>query len=87
MKTSIHEVLLEVGKLNLSVQALGLDAKANAATVVTTAAALKDAKDTQEAAGRAEAVKADRSWSPFSRLMAGTGGAVALGTLYLTARH
>lgn len=68
----------EMHLMNLVVQRLADDAKANAATVITTAAALKDA----EAARRD---KSETTWSPFQRTIAAAGAVVALVGLILAA--
>ena len=71
---SIGRLIGEIHGLRLDVQRLGDEAKANAATVITTAAALKDA----EAARRD---KSETSWSPFQRALAVTAVLVALAGL------
>jgi hypothetical protein len=68
---SLADLAREMHDLTMAVQRLGDQAVSRDATVVTTAAALKDA----EAARRD---KADRSWSPLARLSAAIGGAAAL---------
>lgn len=60
---SIGRLADEMHQMNLVVQGLADDAKANAKTVITTAAALKDA----EAARRD---KSETSWTPLSRALA-----------------
>lgn len=61
---SLERVASELHDLKLAVQRLGDQAVSRDATVITTAAALKDA----EAARRD---KADQSWSPWAKIFAG----------------
>jgi type VI protein secretion system component VasF len=61
----------EMRKLTLAVQRLGDQAVARDATVVTTAAALKDAEDARRSTS-------DRSWTPVTRVIAVLGGIAAL---------
>jgi hypothetical protein len=73
---SLGDVAKELHGLTLAVQQLGLQAIARDATVVTTAAALKDAE-------QARRDNSERHWSPMMRLavvigaMATVAGAVA----------
>lgn len=68
---SLERVASELHDLKLAVQRLGDQAVSRDATVITTAAALKDA----EAARRD---KADQSWSPMTKIIAVIG---ALGVI------
>jgi hypothetical protein len=71
---SLADIAKEMHALTLAVQRLGDQAVSRDATVVTTAAALKDAEDARRS-------KDDRSWSPIARLFAGLGAAAALASL------
>jgi len=71
---SIEGLRLEMHQLTLAVQRLGDQAVSRDATVVTTAAALKDAEDARRA-------KSESSWSPMSRAATVLGALVALATL------
>lgn len=73
---SIADVAKELRELNLSVQRLGDQAESNARTVITTAAALKDANDVRRS-------NAETSWSPVTRVLALLGGLATLVGLYL----
>lgn len=69
----------ELAGLRLAVQRLGDQAVARDATVVTTAAALKDAEE-------ARRDKTEQSWSPVSRIVAilsGLAGVAVVFDLYL----
>ncbi|MGV8973635.1 MAG: hypothetical protein ACOH10_15050 [Rhodoglobus sp.] len=74
-----HET--EIGDLKLTVQRLDLDATARDKTVIATAAALKDAKDAQEATARSEAAKKEQSWSPAAKIIAALGSVAVLWSL------
>lgn len=77
---SLAQMAREMHNLTLAVQRLGDQAVARDATVVTTAAALKEAED-------ARRDRTDRSWSPFAKLFAVLGAASALAAvvgLYLS---
>jgi hypothetical protein len=64
-------------ELRLAVQRLGDQAISRDATVVTTAAALKDAEEARRST-------ADQSWSPWAKIFAAVGGIAALiGAYYL----
>lgn len=63
---------MHMGQIQLDVQRLDLEAKASAATVTATAKALREAKEAQDATSRAETVKADRAWSPVTKVFAFT---------------
>lgn len=69
---------IAITSLLLSVQGLSDGMVARDRTAIEKAQALKDAKDAQEATGRAEAARADTSWSPASKLIASIGSAVAV---------
>lgn len=71
---SIADTARELHELTLAVQRLGDQAVSRDATVVTTAAALKDAEDARRS-------KDDQSWSPIARLFAGLAAAAALASL------
>jgi hypothetical protein len=71
---SLADVAREMHDLTLAVQRLGDQAVARDATVITTAAALKDAEDARRSKG-------EQSWTPFARLIAVLGGLVAVVTL------
>ena len=79
LRGTLREVLSGVTGLQLGMQELSLDAAANAATVVKTAAAVKDAKDTQDAAAKAESEKSGEAWTPFGRFIAGLSGTGVIG--------
>jgi ABC-type transporter Mla subunit MlaD len=68
---SLGQIVGELRSLNLAVQHLSDQASANAATVITTAAALKDAED----ARRDQSVQ---TWTPWARTLALLGGLVAI---------
>jgi hypothetical protein len=68
---SLADMVQEMRKLTLAVQRLGDQAVARDATVVTTAAALKDAEDARRSTS-------DRSWTPVTRTIAVIGGVAAL---------
>lgn len=72
---SLAKLATEMHELTLAVQRLGDQAVSRDATVITTAAALKEA----EAARRD---RADRSWSPLTRLGVAAGIVAALVTVY-----
>jgi hypothetical protein len=76
---SLAKVADGLHELTMAVQRLGDQAVSRDATVVTTAAALKDA----DAARRD---KSDRSWSPLARLSAAAGVAAALLSAYFLIR-
>jgi hypothetical protein len=67
----LADLALEMHQLTLAVQRLGDQAEASAATVITTAAALKAADDARRR-------EADRSWSPVAKALAVVGGIAAL---------
>jgi hypothetical protein len=73
---SIERLADEMHLMNLVVQRLADDAKANEATVIKTAAALKDADI-------ARREKSDSSWTPFQRGIAVVVAATAVIGLYL----
>ncbi len=80
-----HEERL--GVVELSVQRLGDAAIADKLTVKQTADALKDAKEATEAAARAEALKADQTWTPVTRMFAvATVISTVLGVYFAIAR-
>lgn len=68
---SLAEIAKEMHALTLAVQRLGDQAVSRDATVVTTAAALKDAEEARRS-------KDDQSWSPVARLFAVLGALAAL---------
>jgi hypothetical protein len=72
---SLAEVAREMHSLTLAVQRLGDQAVSRDATVITTAAALKDA----EAARRDNS---EHAWSPIARLLAVLGGLAAVATVF-----
>ena len=79
---SLADIAKEMHALTLAVQRLGDQAVARDATVVTTAAALRDADEARRA-------QADRSWSPYARAIAVVGALAALASivgLYLALR-
>ena len=76
---SIGDMTREMHNLTLAVQRLGDQAVSRDATVVTTAAALKDAEEARRS-------QAESSWSPWQKLLAVIGGLVALVGLYLALR-
>lgn len=74
---SLADMVNEMHQMTLAVQRLGDQADANAKTVITTAAALKDAEE-------ARRDKSETAWSPIAKVLALIGGAVAVGGLLLT---
>jgi hypothetical protein len=68
---SLADMVQEMRELTLAVQRLGDQAVARDATVVTTAAALKDAEEARRSTS-------DRSWTPVTRVIAVLGGVAAL---------
>lgn len=68
---SLADIANEMHALTLAVQRLGDQAISRDATVVTTAAALKDAEDARRAKG-------EQTWTPFARTIAVLGGLAAL---------
>jgi hypothetical protein len=68
---SLADIAREMREQTLAVQRLGDQAEANAKTVITTAAALKDAEDARRAKG-------EQTWTPFARLIAAFGGLAAV---------
>ena len=81
---SLADIARELHDQTLAVQRLGDQAEANAKTVITTAAALKDAEEARRSKG-------EQSWTPVARLLAVLGGLAALAAvagLYLAlVRH
>jgi len=73
---SLGKIALEMHELNMSVQRLGDQADANSKTVITTAAALKDAEE-------ARRDKSDQSWSPWTKGFAVLAAVATLVSLYL----
>jgi hypothetical protein len=76
---SIERLANEMHALTLAVQRLGDQAISRDATVVTTAAALKDAEDARRSAGTT-------SWAPWAKLATGITAAAALVGVYLAFR-
>jgi hypothetical protein len=76
---SLEKIAEELHGLKLAVQRLGDQAVARDATVVTTAAALKDAEE-------ARRDKVEQSWSPMSRVIAVIGAIGVLVGLYFALR-
>ena len=74
---SLADVARELHVLNMGMQRLGDQADASARTVITTAAALKDAVKTQQEAMQAQQVERDRAWSPMARLVVVVSGLAA----------
>lgn len=68
---SMADVARELHNLVLAVQRLSDQAVSRDATVVTTAAALKDAEEARRSQG-------ERSWSPFAKVLAVLGGLAAI---------
>lgn len=68
---SLADIARELHALNMNTQRLGDQADANAKTVVTTAAALKDAVQARQN-------QADQSWSPMARMISVLSGLAAL---------
>ena len=68
---SLADLAREMHGLTLAVQRLGDQAVSRDATVVTTAAALKDAEDARRA-------KSEQSWSPWQKIFAAVGASAAL---------
>jgi hypothetical protein len=71
----------EVHALTLSVQRLGDQLIADAATVLATAAALKDAESARREREAAKREQKDRAWSPWARLAAAVGALAGLSTV------
>lgn len=59
-----------IGELRLGHQQLASDAISRDATVATTAKALRDAKETQEATDRAAVARTESKWSPITKVFA-----------------
>lgn len=79
---SLADMVREMHSLTLAVQRLADQAVSRDATVVTTAAALKDADE-------ARRQKETQAWSPWAKLFAALGAASALAVvvgLYLSQR-
>lgn len=76
---SIERLANEMHALTLAVQRLGDQAVSRDATVVTTAAALKDAEDARRA-------QSDQSWSPWAKLGVLVGAIAALIGIYVAFR-
>lgn len=76
---SIEKVAKELATLTLAVQRLGDQAISRDATVITTAAALKDAEAARRNAD-------DQSWSPIARFIAAAGVILTLATFYYSTR-
>ncbi len=74
---SLADVAREMHALTLAVQRLGDQAVSRDATVVTTAAALKDAEDARRS-------KSETSWSPFARGIAVVATLATVAGLFLT---
>jgi uncharacterized membrane protein YhaH (DUF805 family) len=68
---SLAAVAAELHLLNMAVQRLHDQAVSNAATVVTTAAALRDAEEAKVRQG-------EQSWSPWAKAIALAAGAVTV---------
>ena len=76
---SLEKVASELHELKLAVQRLGDQAVSRDATVVTTAAALKDAEDARRS-------KSEQTWSPFAKTITVLGVCIAALGLYLALR-
>jgi len=68
---SLADIAREMHELTLAVQRLADQAEANAATVIATAKALKDADEARRA-------QVERTWSPVQKLLAVIAGLAAL---------
>jgi hypothetical protein len=80
---SLADIAKEMHGLTLAVQRLSDQAISRDATVVTTAAALKDAEEARRGLS-------EQSWTPVSRVLAVLGGLAALAAvvgLYLALTH
>lgn len=73
---SIGDLATEMHLLTLAVQRLGDQAMAREATVLTTAAALKDSEE-------ARRDKSDQSWSPWTRVFAVLAAIATAAGLYV----
>jgi peptidoglycan hydrolase CwlO-like protein len=80
--TSVAEHTKDISTLKARVQTLGQEAEAREKTVVQTAQALKEAKEAAEATARAEATKAERTWTLMTRLFAAVAAGSALVAAY-----
>lgn len=67
-------------------QKLASDAAARDLTVEATAKALREAKESEEAATRAEALRSDQAWTPITRGMAVIAVLTSLLSVYLLSR-
>jgi hypothetical protein len=67
---SIGDLRDEMHSLTLAVQRLGDQAMAREATVLVTAAALKDSEEARRIGEVAERDKSEQSWSPWTRVFA-----------------
>ncbi|HEY9411110.1 MAG TPA: hypothetical protein VIP77_16140 [Jiangellaceae bacterium] len=73
---SLADMVREMHELTLAVQRLGDQAVSRDATVVTTAAALKDAEEARRG-------KAEQSWSPWEKVFAVLAALAAAVGIYL----
>lgn len=78
-----HEA--EIRILTSETQKLASDAKANIQTVESTAKALREAKESEEAATRASLARSEQTWSPFARTLAVVAVLASLLSVYLIA--
>ena len=76
---SLADIAREMHQLTLAVQRLGDQAISRDATVLTTAAALKDAEEARRAS-------AEQSWSPWARIFAAVAAVAAAVGIYLALR-
>ena len=76
---SLDKVAQELHDLKLAVQRLGDQAISRDATVITTAAALKDAED-------ARRHSADQRWSPWQKIIAVVGAIGVIVAIYFAVR-
>lgn len=74
---SLGDVARELHEMRLSVQRLGDQAISRDATVVTTAAALKDAEE-------ARRDKTTQAWTPIAKALAILGAAIGVGGFIVT---
>jgi hypothetical protein len=72
---SISDLAREMHALTLAVQRLGDQAVSRDATVVTTAAALKDAEDARRS-------QSEQAWSPYTKIFAALAAVAALAAIY-----
>ena len=82
----IKNVESDVRNLASETQLLASEAKARDLTVEATAKALREAKESEEAATRAEMARSEQTWTPIARSLAILAVVTSLLSLYLITR-